>query len=331
MNRPLSDLVVDLREYIKIKKCGSGAFSAVFRYQDKTHPERHYAVKRMDKDIDKAGTQLMFFREITILLALQHPTILPFQVFTLPTEGDQSFQIITKFMTNSNVQQHEDWENEGRCNPTFNATTKSKIIYGTAVGMKFIHDNHIVHRDLKAENIFLNEDWEPVIADFGLSKQIDAELVISGTMGTPYYMAPELFDSEGQTPSYPIDVYAYAIIVLSLFTKGQFRFPESKIMSLPQLASGLARGKRFQVPANVPERYRELITRCWEQDPPKRFRFDDVVNFLDGAIDPGGDPLMIPGADLGVCHNYRLRVRDWKPAEPVPGDASRPDTEPFRF
>jgi hypothetical protein len=56
-------------------------------------------------------------------------------------------------------------------------------------------------------------------------------------------MAPELFDTERQKPSYPIDVYAYAIIVPSLFTKGQFRFIDSKIIGLPQLASGLAKGK----------------------------------------------------------------------------------------
>jgi hypothetical protein len=67
----------------------------------------HYAVKRMDKDIDRPGTQLMFFREISILLALQYPAVLPFAGFTLPTHDEPHFQIVTKFMRNSNVQQIE--------------------------------------------------------------------------------------------------------------------------------------------------------------------------------------------------------------------------------
>jgi NIMA (never in mitosis gene a)-related kinase len=322
-----------MANYRKIKKCGSGAFSAVFQYQDIRHDSNgeYYAVKRMDKDIDRPSTQLMFFREVSILLALQHPAVLPFEGFTLPTYDEAHFQIVTKFMQNNTVQQHEDWDSEGRCNPHFDATTKSKIIYGSAVGMKFIHDNHIVHRDLKAENIFLSDDWSPVIADFGLSKQIEAELEMSGTMGTPYYMAPELFDTEGQKLSYPIDVYAYAIIVLSLFTKGQFRFVDSRIIGLPQLASGLAKGKRFDIPTHVPDGYKELITSCWGVDSDQRFTFEAVIEFLDRDIVAGGPPLVIPGTNIDQYNNYRKVLRDWRPDNAGTDQKPQPVTQPFAF
>jgi serine/threonine protein kinase len=281
--RSLAALVEDLSNYNKKKKCGAGAFSAVYLFEPKDGEGPKLAVKRMDKALEDPTTQTMFFREITILSTLQHPAILPFVGFNVSGKNRPSFDIITQYMPNGTVQAYEEFEAEGRLNPNWNATCKMKVIFGVASGMAFVHKCHIIHRDLKAENIFLNDEWEPVIADFGLSKSVDQLQVMqmSGVMGTPFYMAPELFTTDaGTSPSYPIDVYAYGVIVLSLFTKGNFTLSGKRVTSLPQLARALADGVRFDIPTNLEGWCRDLIQQCWHSNPDHRTTFEDIVQAL---------------------------------------------------
>jgi serine/threonine protein kinase len=322
----LADRVFDLSEYTKTSECGSGAFSSVYLYTHKRTREV-VAVKRLSHEVDSPVTQTMFFREITILLSIGHPCILPFRGFNLPSAAHSRFEIITEFMPNGNVQDHENAAARGGAPPEWNATCKSKVIYGTACGMAFVHRTHIIHRDLKAENVFLNQDWDPFIADFGLSKDIGAEKVLqmSAVMGTPYYMAPELFGDDGRNASYPIDVYAWGVIVLSLFTNGAFQFPNARITGLPLLVAMLHRGERFLIPQSVPEWLRELITSCWEAKPEMRPGFDDIVATLDQQED------WLPGTNMDVFREYKERITNWEGSAPVVDEEGGEPSHRFNF
>jgi serine/threonine protein kinase len=285
------------------------------------------AGKRISKDIDNPTTQLMFFRELVILVSIRHPAIVPIVGYSLPTGPEPgAFYIMTEFMKNGNVQVWEDCENQGRVSPSFNATCKSKIIFGLAVAMAHVHSCRVVHRDLKSENIFLDERWEPRLADFGLSKVVDRELLMSGVMGTPYFMAPELFDSSSGPPSFPIDVYAFAVIVLSLFTSGTFRFPNGSITGIVQLAAQINQGVRFVIPSTVKPCYRCLIEACWVHNPEDRPSFEDIVKWV------RGDEFFIDETDVAAFREYKDRLTafaPWRP--PDDGDADGLPTQPFQW
>ena len=101
-------------------------------------------------------------------------------------------------------------------------TKKLINIYGIASGMSYLHSHKVIHRDLKLENILLDEYLNPKISDFGLSKIIDF-LSISmnvqsqrGLKGTPIYIAPEIYAEEEYSKS--SDVYAFAFIVYEIIT-----------------------------------------------------------------------------------------------------------------
>lgn len=99
--------------------------------------------------------------------------------------------------------------------------TRKRVAFGTAHGLEYLHEQcnpKIIHRDLKAANILLDNEFEPVLGDFGLAKLVDARMThvttqVRGTMG---HIAPEYL-STGKS-SEKTDVFGYGITLLELIT-----------------------------------------------------------------------------------------------------------------
>lgn len=99
--------------------------------------------------------------------------------------------------------------------------TRKRVAFGAAHGLEYLHEHcnpKIIHRDLKAANILLDDDFEPVLGDFGLAKLVDSKLThvttqVRGTMG---HIAPEYL-STGKS-SEKTDVFGYGITLLELVT-----------------------------------------------------------------------------------------------------------------
>lgn len=81
------------------------------------------------------------------------------------------------------------------------------------LGVKHCHDRHIIHRDIKAANVFMTRSGMVKLGDFGVSKCLARthDMVNSGAIGTPVYMAPELFD--GKPYSYPADIWSLGVLL----------------------------------------------------------------------------------------------------------------------
>lgn len=261
MNNGLSELnhykdyIIDLRDYQNIRVIGKGAFGAVILYQN-IYTGWEVAIKTVFKNT----REIEFFkREIEILINCYDPFLLDFVGFSM--EG--SLSIATEYMRNGSL-----WDLiHNNSNTKLNPTQKTNIAIGIAHGMRYLHSKGIIHRDLKSPNIFLDENYLPKIADFGLSRFCDSEFMTQ-SIGTPQWMPMEQLSSCNYGP--PVDVYAFGMILYELET-GEVPFDG---MNSVEIFKALERDETPKLNHN--RSLEKLIKSCWCKDPEKRPTFDQI-------------------------------------------------------
>lgn len=131
--------------------------------------------------------------------------------------------IVFEYVKNGSIEPiiKEYLESKGEKHDKMNPTIRSKIIYGIASIMKYVHHKKIIHRDLQLKHIYLDENFEPKISDFELAIFDGTDLKFEErALGTPFYMAPETFTDEFDDKyKFAYDVYSYGIILYFFFFK----------------------------------------------------------------------------------------------------------------
>ena len=195
---------------------GTGAFGKVRLYRDRTNKELLYAIKTLKKEgISKTQYELIQ-SEINILSKLDHPNVVKYfgtfeddfylHIMMEYLQGHDLFKIIT-------LKDYTKIEEKDM----------SQIIYKLFKTLIFLHTKNIVHRDIKPENILFSnkKDYSTLrIIDFGLATQTVKD---TKSVGTPYYMSPELIDGISVPKS---DVWSVGVIMYQMLT-GKFPFNSS--------------------------------------------------------------------------------------------------------
>uniref|UniRef100_A0A8C6L2Q0 Dual serine/threonine and tyrosine protein kinase n=1 Tax=Nothobranchius furzeri TaxID=105023 RepID=A0A8C6L2Q0_NOTFU len=141
-----------------------------------------------------------------------------------------------------------------------------QIALDVVEGMRFLHSQGLVHRDIKLKNVLLDKQNRAKITDLGFCKP---EAMMSGSIvGTPIHMAPELFTGKYDNS---VDVYAFGILFWYLCT-GSVKLPEAfeKCSSKDQLWNNVKKGSRPERVAGFDEECWQLMEACWNGDPSLR-------------------------------------------------------------
>ena len=259
---------------------------------------------------------------------LNYPSIIHFYGFSLPSKSDHCIQIYTDYLSNGNLfnalKHDETLDDDSKI---LTPTLRSIIVYGTVSGMCYLHKNNIIHRDLKPENIFLDKNYYPIISDFGLSRFISNELVMTRKLGTPYFMAPELLYDDSKKITNKIDVYAFGVTLLTFFTTS-YKFYGAQPREIIQLVNNILNGKRYVIPKGTPEYYVQLIKRCWAEDIDVRPSFKDILNEFNSS-----DDFIFEGSDKNQVHKYMktLNQDDDKSKQNKSSDDDDEETKEFDF
>ena len=141
-------------------------------------------------------------------------------------------------------------------------------------GLKYLHKNRVIHRDLKLGNLFLSDKMEIKMGDFGLATKLEFDNEKKRTVcGTPNYIAPEILEAKAGH-SYEVDVWSLGVIIYTLLIgKPPFETPDVKT-TYQKIKKGT-----FSFPENVPisESAKNLITKILVLDPSKRPNLEEIM------------------------------------------------------
>ncbi|MCK0154918.1 SUMF1/EgtB/PvdO family nonheme iron enzyme [Alcanivorax sp. S6407] len=191
---------------------GQGGMGAVYRAFDKNRDE-DIAIKLLLPSLTKNERALeRFLNEARISSKLSHPNIV--NVFDVQSEGDLFF-LTMELLEGQDLRQIMD--NQKTAGRPFDVEDVKEYIAGITEGLAYAHQ-HTVHRDIKPENIWVTEDQQVKLMDFGIAQlQSSSQRTQTGAaMGTAYYMAPEQLkgvkDIDGRADQYALGVLAYEML-----------------------------------------------------------------------------------------------------------------------
>ena len=163
---------------------------------------------------------------------------------------------------------------------------RTKLLLDAAKGIKYLHDNGILHRDIKPDNFLIVslEENIPVnakLTDFGATRNVNqmmTNMTFTKGIGTPAYMAPEILNREHYKK--PADMFSFAVTMLEVVIWGD-AYPKTLYTFAWNIADLVSCGKRTQTITYIEDDgIKQLIEDCWTQDPKERPMMDSVIQRL---------------------------------------------------
>lgn len=248
-------------KYIIQQELGKGGFATVYLAIDPAL-DRPVALKILHPHLVGSDQEFInrFRQEAKVIARLEHPHIVPIYEFG---EFEGQFYLATKYMSGGSlanyIKQKEklSWEETVR------------IIAEVAEGLDMAHRRNFLHRDIKPDNILLDENGKAVLADFGVTKVLEQTRFTTqtgGLIGTPAYIAPEIW--QGEPASSASDLYALACCVSEMLT-GQKLFDGP---SSPAVMRSHFEPPVFpkEWPAGTPAGLPAVLAQALHQNPFKR-------------------------------------------------------------
>ncbi|XP_070551724.1 serine/threonine-protein kinase SIK2-like [Ptychodera flava] len=252
---------------------GKGNF-AVVKLARHRITKSEVAIKIIDKSqLDDTNLNKVY-REVQIMKLLNHPNVVKlYQVM----ETKSMLYLVTEYASNGEM--FDYLANHGR----MNEKDARKKFWQIMAAVEYCHNRHVVHRDLKAENLLLDANMNIKIADFGFSNYYKPGEHLATWCGSPPYAAPEVF--EGQKYDGPLlDIWSLGV-VLYVLVCGALPFDGN---SLQQLKERVLAG-RFRIPFFMSTECEQLIRRMLVIDPAKRYTIDQIKRHKWMLMD-GGPP-----------------------------------------
>jgi serine/threonine protein kinase len=256
---------------------------------------------------DPVRVQTAFQREVEVLAKLEHPAVLPLVGFSFRrSESDPSPVIVTKFLKNGSLDNALAQERNGTPLDGWDATKKSICVFGIAVGMRYVHSKNVIHRNLKPSKVLLDDNLEPCIGGFELSRLVDgSDVQLTMNIGTPFFMAPELFSEDfDDTYTSKIDIFSFAVLLYQMFSSNTELDGGRPWKSAQQYLRGIENGERLKRDPAIPDFYWDLITKCWNSDPNQRPDFNVIVTTLRS----NRSSYMFPGTNCSALEEYENRI-----------------------
>ncbi|MCO5562705.1 hypothetical protein L7F22_016335 [Adiantum nelumboides] len=264
-------------------KLGEGGFGIV--YKGILSNGEQVAIKKLSLGSQQGKQE--FLNEVNLITSVQHKNLI--RLLGCCVEGPERI-LVYEYLPNRSL----DYVlSEGNDNGMLNWSTRYSIIVGMAKGLAYLHEEshiRIIHRDIKASNILLDDQLNPVIADFGLARLVkdDATHINTGVAGTLGYLAPE-YALRGAL-SEKVDVFSFGLVSLEIITGKQNvhnmllawvweQYQHEQVLDLVDWRLGNAFSPEQVI------RVVHVALLCTQENPKQRPTMSMVILWLSGKSD----------------------------------------------
>eukprot|EP00929_Paragymnodinium_shiwhaense_P118585 TRINITY_DN904_c0_g2_i1.p1 TRINITY_DN904_c0_g2~~TRINITY_DN904_c0_g2_i1.p1 ORF type:complete len:618 (+),score=75.41 TRINITY_DN904_c0_g2_i1:94-1947(+) len=255
------------RGYNELRKIGEGSFGKALLVENKDDRREQYVCKMVD--VSKASRKEAedAAKEAMLLSKLRHPYIVRYhESFT----DNGWLCILMDFCEGGDLSKKISTARKSRS--PFSEDVVMKLFTQAISALKYIHDQHILHRDLKPQNFFLTKSGDMKMGDFGIAKVLACTIAVARTqIGTPYYLSPELCQEKPYT--WPSDIWAMGCILYELCAlKVPFDAP-----NIPGLVQKITRAPVPKVPNQYSSFVQSLAERMLNRNPDRRPSTEDIL------------------------------------------------------
>ncbi|KAK9112583.1 hypothetical protein Scep_020102 [Stephania cephalantha] len=254
-------------------KVASGSYGDLYKG---TYCSQEVAIKVLKPERVNADMQQEFAQEVYIMRKVRHRNVVQFiGACTRPP----NLCIVTEFMSGGSV-----YDFLHKQKGVFKLPSLLKVAIDVSKGMNYLHQNNIIHRDLKAANLLMDENEVVKVADFGVARVQAQTGVMTAETGTYRWMAPEVI--EHKPYDHKADVFSFGIVLWELLTG---KLPYEYLTPLQAAVGVVQKGLRPIIPKHTHPKLTELLERCWQQDPTLRPDFGEIIEFLQQIAKEVGD------------------------------------------
>ena len=282
-----------INQYEILKKLGAGGQGTVYKALD-TKLDRTVVIKVLPPELtSKTANFTRFEREAKLCSQLDHPNICTIYDYH---EDNGTFYIAMQYIAGKNVRELVN----GR---PLELTTALQIEAQVCDALSYAHSKNIIHRDVKAGNVMVNDDGQVKILDFGLAKLLQDEPTMSAAeqvditeIGIPYgtatYAAPE--QAKGEKTDHRADIFSSGVLLYEMLT-GIWAFQGKTVVDVRhQVLYGKPTPLAEMRPEVLPPKLQQIVDKALEKEPKDRYQnISEMRDDLRGVLQQvTGAPMM---------------------------------------
>ena len=273
--------------YEILEKIGTGGMSDV--YKAKCHKlNRYVAIKVLKQEFSENANFVSKFRiEAQAAAGLMHPNIV--NVYDVGEENG-IYYIVMELVEGITLKKYIE--------------KKARLSYKEAVsiaiqvsmGIEAAHNNHIIHRDIKPQNIIISKDGKVKVTDFGIAKAATSNTITSNVMGSVHYTSPE--QARGGYSDEKSDIYSLGITMYEMVTgKVPFDGDTTVAIAIKHLQEEIVPPSIYT--PELPHSLEQIILKCTQKSVGRRYeKMEDVIADLKHSlIDPQGNFVTLSSVD----------------------------------
>ena len=265
--------------YEVISKVGTGGMSDVYKAMDHKL-NRPVAIKVLKKELSEdAAFVSKFVVEAQSAAGLSHPNIV--NVYDVGDESDIHY-IVMELVEGITLKSYI--EKKGRL--SFKEAVS--IAIQVAMGIEAAHNNNIIHRDIKPQNIIISRDGKVKVTDFGIARAVTSNTISATAMGSVHYTSPE--QARGGFVDARSDIYSLGITLYEMVT-GRVPFNSDTAVSIAimHIQEDMIPPSRFV--EDLPVSVEQIIFKCTQKSPDRRYQnvADLLLDLKRSLVDPDSD------------------------------------------